>query len=68
MFHVTLGIGSTKTLAKLANHVAKKHPRSKGVFNLNDLTETQLNKLLGQIEVKEVWGIGRKISAKLSDL
>lgn len=30
---VCVGIGPTKTLAKLANHVAKKHPGSKGVFN-----------------------------------
>ena len=35
---VCVGIGPTKTLAKLANHVAKKHPRSKGVFNYNALT------------------------------
>ena len=30
---VCVGIGPTKTLAKLANFVAKKHPRSRGVFN-----------------------------------
>ena len=36
---VCVGIGPTKTLAKLANHVAKKHPRSKGVFNYNALTD-----------------------------
>lgn len=64
---VCVGIGPTKTLAKLANHVAKKHPRSKGVFNFNDLTDAQQDKLLGQIEVKEVWGIGRKITAKLAE-
>ncbi|OZB00851.1 MAG: hypothetical protein B7X62_06720 [Burkholderiales bacterium 39-55-53] len=52
---VCVGIGPTKTLAKLANHIAKKHPRSKGVFNYNDLNETQKTKLLGQIAVDEVW-------------
>lgn len=64
---VCVGIGSTKTLAKLANHIAKKHPRSKGVFNFNDLTQAQQDKLLSQIEVGEVWGVGRRISARLAE-
>jgi DNA polymerase V len=64
---VCVGIGPTKTLAKLANHVAKKHPRSKGVFNYNDLNDAQQTKLLSQIEVGEVWGIGRRISARLAE-
>ena len=63
---VCVGIGPTKTLAKLANHVAKKHPRSKGVFNYNDLSEVQQAKLLSQITVDEVWGVGRKITKKLA--
>lgn len=63
---VCVGIGPTKTLAKLANHIAKKHPRSKGVFNYNDLTPTQQDRLLSQIEVAEVWGVGQKISARLA--
>jgi DNA polymerase V len=64
---VCVGIGPTKTLAKLANYIAKKHPRSKGVFNYNDLTQVQQVKLLSQIEVGEVWGVGRRISARLSE-
>jgi DNA polymerase V len=64
---VCVGIGPTKTLAKLANHIAKKHPRSKGVFNYNDLTQVQQDKLLSQIEVGEVWGVGRRISARLAE-
>lgn len=64
---VCVGIGPTKTLAKLANHIAKKHPRSKGVFNYNDLTQAQQDKLLSQIEVGEVWGVGRRISARLAE-
>jgi DNA polymerase V len=63
---VCVGIGPTKTLAKLANHVAKKHPRSKGVFNYNDLTQTQQCKLLNQIAVDEVWGVGRKLTKRLT--
>jgi len=61
---VGVGVGSTKTLAKLANHVAKTHPRSKGVFNFNDLTTSQQDKLLGKIPVDEVWGVGRKLTKR----
>lgn len=64
---VCVGIGPTKTLAKLANFIAKRHPRSKGVFNYNDLSEALQTKLLSQIEVGEVWGIGRRISQRLAD-
>ncbi len=63
---VCVGIGPTKTLAKLANFIAKKHPKSKGVFNYNDLTPAQQIKLLSAIEVSEVWGIGRKLSERLA--
>jgi DNA polymerase V len=63
---VCVGVGPTKTLAKLANHVAKKHPRSKGVFNYNDLNEAQQIKLLSQITVDEVWGVGRKLTKRLA--
>ena len=62
---VCVGIGPTKTLAKLANFVAKKHPRSKGVFNYNELTAEQKTKLLKQIAVEEVWGVGRKLTKRL---
>jgi DNA polymerase V len=64
---VCVGIGPTKTLAKLANHVAKKHPRSKGVFNYNDLSEAQQIKLLSQLPVSEVWGVGRKLTQRLAE-
>jgi DNA polymerase V len=63
---VCVGIGPTKTLAKLANFVAKKHPRSKGIFNYNDLSNSQQTKLLSQITVDEVWGVGRKITKRLA--
>lgn len=64
---VCVGIGPTKTLAKLANHVAKKHPRSKGVFNYNDLSHAQQVKLLAQLPVNEVWGVGSKLTRRLAE-
>lgn len=65
---VCVGIGQTKTLAKLANHCAKKRKEFDSVCNLNMMTEAQLDLLLGQIEVGEVWGIGRKLAPKLIEL
>jgi len=63
---VCVGIGPTKTLAKLANLVAKKHPRSKGVFNYNALTEDQKTRLLERIAVGDLWGVGRKLTKRLA--
>ncbi len=63
---VCVGIGPTKTLAKLANHVAKKHPRSRGVFNYNALTPDQKTRLLQRISVEEVWGVGYKRTKSLA--
>jgi DNA polymerase V len=63
---VCVGIGPTKTLAKLANHVAKRHPRSRGVFNYNALTEDQKTRLLQRIPVEEIWGVGRKLTKQLA--
>ena len=63
---VCVGIGSTKTLAKLANHCAKKQPIFNGVCNFNAMDEQALNQILGGIEVGEVWGVGRKLAPKLN--
>ena len=65
---VCVGIGSTKTLAKLANHCAKKQSQFNGVCNLNQLSSNDINQLLSKIAVGEVWGIGRKLAPKLNTL
>ncbi|MBY0498292.1 MAG: Y-family DNA polymerase [Nitrosomonas sp.] len=62
---VCVGIGSTKTLSKLANHIAKKYPAFEGVCNLNSLTPFIQDVWFKQIEVGEIWGIGRKLAPKL---
>ncbi|MBQ7606721.1 MAG: Y-family DNA polymerase [Desulfovibrionaceae bacterium] len=58
---VSIGIASTRTLAKLACHIAKKN---KGIFYLNG-TEEQHDVLFSTIPVGEVWGIGRQLGRKL---
>ena len=65
---VCVGIGSTKTLAKLANHCAKKRTAFDGVCNFNAMSDSELDALLGDIAVGEIWGVGRKLAPKLEAL
>ncbi len=60
---VSVGFGPTKTIAKLANYIAKKYMKS-GVFNL--MEEEIRVKAYAKISVEEVWGIGRRISKHLN--
>jgi DNA polymerase V len=65
---VCVGIGSTKTLSKLANHCAKKRPVFNSVCNFNTMSPVDLDNLLGQVDVGEIWGVGRKLAPKLQAL
>ncbi|MDE3022701.1 MAG: Y-family DNA polymerase [Pseudomonadota bacterium] len=65
---VSIGIGSTKTLAKLANHVAKKRPEWNGVCDLSTLSPFEQEKLFAEIGVGEVWGVGRRLRESLNAL
>ncbi len=60
---VCVGIGPTKTLAKLANYGAKKFKGTKGVVDLTD--PIRQKKLMEITPVNEVWGVGRKLTRKL---
>ena len=70
-----IGIGATKTLAKLANHVAKTAERKPGTYpehlaqvcNLAALTPVELEAVLAATAVSEVWGVGRRISSQLNE-
>lgn len=63
---VCVGIGPSKTLAKLANHAAKKSlAGTEGVCSILSMQPEELTSLLASIPVGEVWGIGRKITAHL---
>ena len=65
---VCVGIGSSKTLAKLANHSAKKvlvPEMANGVVEFNQLSARELNQLFGSIDVGEVWGVGRRNKERL---
>ena len=62
---VSIGIATTKTLAKVANHIAKKNKQYNGVFNL--LSEPDLDRVLVRVPVDDIWGIGRQYSKFLVD-
>ena len=70
-----IGIGVTKTLAKLANHIAKTAERKPGsypehlaqVCNLAASSPAVLSEVLAGTAVNEVWGVGRRIAAQLSE-
>lgn len=61
-----VGIGSTKTLAKLANHVAKKTPHLGGVCDFTDVGLRE--ELLPAVPAEDLWGIGKASAAKLAGI
>ncbi|MBZ6078819.1 Y-family DNA polymerase [Microvirga puerhi] len=59
-----VGLGPTKTLAKLANHIAKKNPELNGIC---DLTMPAAREAwLPRVAVSDVWGIGSASTYKLA--
>jgi DNA polymerase V len=70
-----VGIGQTKTLAKLGNYIAKTAERKPGsypaklaqVCNFASLTKDEMQAVFEATPVNEVWGVGRKISAQLNE-
>lgn len=62
---VSLGIASTKTLAKVANKFAKKYPAYNRICIID--TEEKRIKALQLTDISDVWGIGRRQAAKLEN-
>jgi DNA polymerase V len=70
-----VGLGPTKTLAKFANHVAKDAERKPGsyprelaqVCNVGSMSRLELESLFAATDVGDIWGIGRRIGARLHD-
>lgn len=67
---VGIGIGPTKTLAKLANRLAKKHPdfMAAGICDLTTLPEPMVEQYLASLEVGDVWGVGPRWATRLVGL
>ena len=62
---VSMGIASSKTLAKVASKYAKKYPGYHGVCEIR--TDDQRVKALSNFEIGDVWGIGRRAKVKLQN-
>lgn len=61
---VSMGIGTTKTLAKIANRICKQHAIPGRVFNLGNAKS--LDAVLASVAVADIWGIGRRLAEKLN--
>lgn len=60
---VSIGIATTKTLAKVAAHHAKQSAKTRGVLNL--FNSPHLDLALERLPIDEIWGMGRKLSKRL---
>nr|WP_300312703.1 Y-family DNA polymerase [Halomonas sp.] len=64
---ISVGISTSKVLAKLANHVAKREPAFEGVATLYpDAPETR--RLLEQLPLTEIWGVAGRMALRLNAL
>lgn len=63
---IGVGFGPSKTLAKLANHAAKKWTQTQGVVDLS--SRTRQRKLLHLTDVSDIWGIGPRITKRMYQL
>ncbi|MDW3027368.1 Y-family DNA polymerase [Acinetobacter baumannii] len=65
---VCVGIGRSKTEAKISNHIAKKNQGFNGVCDLVNMDPCNKEYYFAQIDVSEVWGVGRKHAKKLQSM
>ncbi|MFR0568301.1 Y-family DNA polymerase [Bifidobacterium apri] len=66
---VSIGIAPTKTLAKITNHWAKRHPSSHGITTWSDLSRNDHGTaVLASTEIDDIWGIGRRLAKRLRGL
>ncbi|MBX2822512.1 MAG: Y-family DNA polymerase [Rhodothermaceae bacterium] len=63
----SIGIAETKTLAKVANHIAKKRPEHEGVYYLPKPGPAR-NEVLASVDVGTIWGVGRRWKKRLYEL
>ena len=62
---ISIGIGETKVLSKISNHIAKKTKENSGVFDIGLIDNKDY--YLRQIKVEKVWGVGKRMSGWLKD-
>jgi len=62
---ITIGIGETKVLSKISNHLAKKIQNNSGIFDIGIIENK--DPYLNLIKVDQVWGIGKRMSIWLKE-
>ena len=62
---VSVGIAKTKVLSKIANEIAKKNPKAKGVMNMSGISQKQIDSILNVFKVEDLWGVGRRYAMML---
>ncbi len=62
---VSIGIATSKTLAKLGADVAKKHDNYEGVVSFLGMSDPEKQMLLNDVPLKDIWGVGRQLAPKL---
>lgn len=62
---VSIGLAPTRTLTKIASHIAKNNTNYENVFLLTK--PEQINQILNSVPVSEVWGIGKRIAESLKN-
>jgi len=63
----SIGLAPTKTLCKIANHIVKKQTKKypEGVYIMD--SKEKIETALKELDIQDVWGIGRKLGAKMRD-
>lgn len=64
----SIGIGYSKTQAKIANHIAKAHASFQGICNFIDEDPIIMEDILSHTCVSEVWGIGHQLKKRLNHM
>jgi len=64
---ISIGLSTSKTLAKIANHLAKKEAACEGVALLPPESDTT-RRVLERLPVTEVWGVARRTGLRLADM
>ncbi|MEE4247128.1 MAG: Y-family DNA polymerase [Kangiellaceae bacterium] len=66
---ISVGVGKTKTEAKIAVYLAKSYPkRFKSYCNIYDFDESTRDEIYKMIDVSEIWGVGRKLTERMHKL
>ena len=63
---VSVGLAPSKTLAKLANELAKKSPEARGMISLR--SESDWRPILERTPISNIWGIGRRLAPRMQGL